>query len=747
MTRAKRRRKPFRAQLRPVASLALGPGRQARWREALAKLVLLIATMLVLAILVQWGGPPFGYRLGQRVDQDITVRAEFTWYDDYRISQERRDAEIAIAPVFENRTEPIRQLGDELKVLLDEVVLVDSPNDLSLEMRNAWDLSDGLFYRLRDDLPPPEQLGRVIASLDLAIEKLARRGVLGRQTLPRSLAGSERLEILEAPAQDLPQRSVVVRATMVEPEEIAKTDGIVAGDFVSQFDIASLGRSLYQLLGPRLAQLQTLDYRRDLTRIRRNQARDQVPVPAEQIYRAGQLLVPQGERIGRQVLPLLRAEHEAFRAQQPLSARILRALAILTMTATVIGLAAVYVLVKLPGLAAHTFRVGQICALGVLAMMAVRLLATQPWQAELLPLAAAAMILALATTTTFALVGTLVLSTLTCLALGTGVGHLIILLGSISTGVLTLDQVRSRTKLIQVGSLIGLGGLVLSLAVGSYQQEPMDLVLGDALWRGCWGVLAGFFLGGILPYLENRIGLVTGISLLELGDMSHPLLQELVQRAPGTHNHSMTVAVLAEAAAERIGADALLVRVGAYFHDIGKMLKPHYFIENQIGSDNRHANLAPAMSTLIIIGHVKDGVDLARQHHLPEPIIDLIEQHHGTTLVEFFYREATRRHNGTDASPVAESAFRYPGPRPRTKEAAILMMADMVESASRTLSDPTPARIESLVRTLVDKRLHDDQFDECDLTLQQIAAVRESLIKSLISVYHGRVTYPEQRTA
>jgi hypothetical protein len=260
--------------------------------------------------------------------------------------------------------------------------------------------------------------------------------------------------------------------------------------------------------------------------------------------------------------------------------------------------------------------------------------------------------------------------------------------------------------------------------------------------------MAGFFLGGSLPFIETTFGIVTGISLLELGDVTHPLLQELVRRAPGTHNHSITVGTIAEAAAERIGADSLLVRVGAYFHDIGKMLKPNYFIENQAGAANRHANLAPAMSTLIIIGHVKDGVDLGRQHHLPEPIIDLIEQHHGTTLVEFFYHEATRRNGSNpDAAAVLESAFRYPGPKPQTREAAILMVADAVESASRTLSEPTPARVEGLVRELIEKRLHDGQFDECGLTLREIGEIRESLIKSIIGIYHVRVRYPEQRTA
>jgi putative nucleotidyltransferase with HDIG domain len=314
--------------------------------------------------------------------------------------------------------------------------------------------------------------------------------------------------------------------------------------------------------------------------------------------------------------------------------------------------------------------------------------------------------------------------------------------------VLPLTEVRTRTKPILVGLVAAVAYFLLTWATGLWQSQPWDLILSDSLWRAGWGLMAGFFLGGFLPFIERLFGIVTGISLLELGDITHPLLQELVRRAPGTHNHSVTVGTIAEAAAERIGANALLVRVGAYFHDIGKMLKPHYFIENQSGTVNRHANLAPAMSTLIIIGHVKDGVDLGRQHNLPEPIIDLIEQHHGTTLVEYFYREATRRSTGDpDAGGVQESAFRYPGPKPQTREAGILMLADAVESASRTLSDPTPGRIEGLVTMLWEKRLQDGQFDECGLTLRELAQIRESLIKSLIGIYHGRIKYPEQRSA
>ena len=241
---------------------------------------------------------------------------------------------------------------------------------------------------------------------------------------------------------------------------------------------------------------------------------------------------------------------------------------------------------------------------------------------------------------------------------------------------------------------------------------------------------------------------MTDISLLELTGVSHPLLQELARRAPGTYNHSMTVASLAEAAAEAIGANGLLTRVGAYFHDIGKMLKPEYFIENMTeGSENHHQSLAPAMSTLIIIGHVKDGLELAEEHNLPEPLVNFIEQHHGTTLVEYFYHEATRKADVDHRTDASESTFRYPGPKPQSRETAVLMLADAVESASRTLKEPTPKRVQSLIHEITMKRLLDGQFDECNLQLNEIRIIEESLIKSLLAAHHGRVRYPGQRTA
>jgi putative nucleotidyltransferase with HDIG domain len=253
---------------------------------------------------------------------------------------------------------------------------------------------------------------------------------------------------------------------------------------------------------------------------------------------------------------------------------------------------------------------------------------------------------------------------------------------------------------------------------------------------------------GILPFIEKLFDIETDLSLLELGDMSHELLRQLAQRAPGTYNHSISVASLAESAAESIGAHGLLVRVGACFHDIGKMFKPNYFVENQMPGANRHDALQPELSTLVIKAHVKDGADLARQHKIPQRIIDFIEQHHGTTLVEYFYQQAIKENEGNeDLEEVSEVTFRYPGPKPQTKEAAILMIADAVESATRALREPTSSRIQHLVDQITMKKLLDGQFDDCELTLVEIATIKQSLIKNLNAIHHGRIKYPERQTA
>ena len=258
-----------------------------------------------------------------------------------------------------------------------------------------------------------------------------------------------------------------------------------------------------------------------------------------------------------------------------------------------------------------------------------------------------------------------------------------------------------------------------------------------------WGAVNGFTSSvltiGLLPIFETVFGITTNLTLLELSDLNRPLLRDLALRAPGTHHHTIVVGTLSETAAEAIGANPLLARVGAYYHDIGKMTKPEYFSENQTSIRNPHDRLTPTMSALIVISHVKEGLEIADRYGLPPTVSDFIPQHHGTSIIPFFYHRAMEK-----GEKVEESSFRYPGPRPKTKEAAAVMLADSAEAAVRSLEERTPSRVKGMVRSVIEGKLKDGQLDECDLTLHDLSRIEESFIPILMGVGHARVTYPEE---
>ncbi|MGH7751551.1 MAG: HDIG domain-containing metalloprotein, partial [Gemmatimonadales bacterium] len=252
------------------------------------------------------------------------------------------------------------------------------------------------------------------------------------------------------------------------------------------------------------------------------------------------------------------------------------------------------------------------------------------------------------------------------------------------------------------------------------------------------GVVVGIFAIGVLPYLENLFGLVTPIKLLELSNPGHPLLRRLQMEAPGTYHHSVIVANLAEAAADAIGADGLLVRVGTYYHDVGKIRRPVFFVENQIGVENPHERMSPSLSALTVAAHVRDGQDMAREYGLPNSVADFIPEHHGTTLITYFYHQAVER--GDEPEPAA---FRYEGPKPQTRETAIVMLADAVEAAVRSLPRPTPDRIYEVVRRIIHERLEDGQLDECDLMFRDLEQIAQTFTRVLTGIFHPRIEYPD----
>jgi putative nucleotidyltransferase with HDIG domain len=246
---------------------------------------------------------------------------------------------------------------------------------------------------------------------------------------------------------------------------------------------------------------------------------------------------------------------------------------------------------------------------------------------------------------------------------------------------------------------------------------------------------------GMAPIIESLFGYTTDIKLLELANLDHPLLKDLILQAPGTYHHSIIVGSLVEAGAKSIAANPLLARVSAYYHDIGKLKKPLYFIENAGGMENKHDHLTPTMSSLILTSHVKDGVELAHENRLGERIVHIIQQHHGTSLISYFYQKAKEKEN-PEMDSIDEKDFRYPGPKPQTKEAGIVMLADAVEAASRTLSEPTPSRIKGLVQRIVNNIFLDGQMEECELTLKDLQKIEESFSRILTAYFHQRIDYP-----
>ncbi len=356
------------------------------------------------------------------------------------------------------------------------------------------------------------------------------------------------------------------------------------------------------------------------------------------------------------------------------------------------------------------------------------------------PVALGGLLLAVLFNSRLAFAGGLAISILTSLLASAELRFFLYSFVGTLTAIFALVGQKDRATLLKAGALVGLANLYSILAWSFLSGATASLGF-DLLCGLINGLLVAILALGLLPLFEYLFEVATDFRLVELCNLNHPLLKEMILRAPGTYHHSVVVGTLAEAAAEAIGANPLLCRVGAYYHDIGKMTKPLYFVENETDSKGRHGKLRPSLSSLVIVSHVKAGVELGRVYGLPPAVVELIPQHHGTRLVTFFYQKAKRTQD-PELGEVREEAFRYPGPKPQTREAAILMLADAVEAAARTLTERTPGRFQALVRTIVNAIFADGQLNECELTFRELRLIEESFIRGLSGIYHHRVDYP-----
>ncbi|MBL7068860.1 MAG: HDIG domain-containing protein [Candidatus Omnitrophica bacterium] len=366
-----------------------------------------------------------------------------------------------------------------------------------------------------------------------------------------------------------------------------------------------------------------------------------------------------------------------------------------------------------------------------------------PLSSYFVPLASASMLIAILLDAHSAFIFTIIMSIFVGVVAGNNFGLMIVMFIGSSVGIYSVRKVRRRSKLLLAGFFVGAVNFLTIIALGLLNNLNPPIFLGEGGLGALNGLMSFLLVIGILPIFEYLFKIPTDITLLELSDLNHPLLKEMATKAPGTYHHSIIVGNLAEAACDAIGANSLLARVGAYYHDIGKIEKAEYFSENEGEPKNsRHGGITPSMSALVITNHVKDGIELARRFKLNQALIDFIAQHHGNGLIYYFYQRALEKVNNEDE--ISEEAFRYPGPRPQSKETAIVLLSDSVEASSRTLNNPTPSRVQGLVQRIINNKFIDGQLDECNLTLKDLHKISEAFMRVLNAMFHTRVEYPDE---
>jgi hypothetical protein len=745
-----------RTRQQRVATVELPPGMwKSLWNtlqrgSVLVRLALCGLAAAFLLVFTRSWDPPFSHRAGEVPHRDLVARLPFEQLDTAATKQAQAEARRRAVAEFDQNPEPLVQLRGQLVNDISKLLAAKTLDEVDAELWKQFQppLAAGTpdptdeerrqqFARFRDAFAEEGALTSFEEKLAEAMAPFEQRGLL--EDLPGDDVNAEKIWVRPKGSE-----SVGVQAA-VSDVRIKQASAKVQQALNEKLPSLDVAARAFAWMEPKLKPTLTLNV--DATRLSQTRAEASAP-PVTKAFEKGDVLAEGGVPVDDESLRLLRLEHLEQLRTRTAGDRILRVVAALGMFVALYTLSGFYLYMRQREVLDELLRLVTLLALFVLSV-GVATVVSRYAGADVIPLLLFAMVIAIAYQQEMALLLSACVALVMVISIGHSLTQALALMATTAGAILVLRQIRTRSRLLLVGFVAASVGFLTTLGVGVLDERPWPQLLTDGFAVALWSVIAGSLMTVLLPTVERIFGVQTDLSLIELGDPAHPLLQELIRRAPGTYNHSITVASIAEAAAEAIGARGLLVRVGAYFHDIGKMLKPGYFIENQTRGDNRHDSLVPAMSTLVIIAHVKDGADLARQNKLPESIIDFIQQHHGTTLVEYFYRQANQKkvQEDPEGGALDESAFRYPGPKPQTREAGVLMLADAVESASRVLREPTPARIENLVEEISMKRLLDGQFDECGLTLEEVRKIGESLVKSLTAVYHGRVKYPDQVTA
>ncbi len=463
------------------------------------------------------------------------------------------------------------------------------------------------------------------------------------------------------------------------------------------------------------------------------------PVYKEDLVKKNELLIARGQRIGKKHIKKI----DQLNIIGSLRGKASYLVGLGIILAIFLVLAIIYLRLYEP----KTLRNNKnllLIALNIIFITSIaQTIVLSPWSSYLIPLASISMLLTILINADVAFLVTILMSIFCGVITGNRFGVSIICLVGAAVGIFSVMKVRRRSQLFVAGALVGIANFFTIVGMGYLNNLMLRVILTDGMWGLLSGFLSFFIVMGLLPILESLFKFTTDITLLEMSDLNHPILKEMVVKAPGTYHHSLIVGNLAEAACDAIGANSLLARVGSYYHDIGKIHKPEYFTENETAPNSRHEGLTPSMSALIITNHVKDGLDLAKKYKLNPVIKDFIGQHHGNSLIYYFYQKALEK--GIDQKELKDDAFRYPGPRPQTKEAATVLLADSVEASSRTLTNPIPSRIKELVQRIINNKFIDGQLDDCELSLKDLNRIAESFVRTLGGIFHTRVEYPKEK--
>lgn len=767
-----RRRGPAKKERETLSSKKKGKPSPIIWvRPDTVRWYILLALSFIIAILLFPNilTVPRSYHLGDVVDRDIKASREFL-IENKELTEKNREKAVKLAlSVYDfdpaatdvvSRIQEAFQTGREYLEALTanaekEKEIPENDSDDKIVSLNAFkkQFFDILEISFDDSLVEtfmkkdfPLRAEELIISLDRQVFK---RGVVGNKTMLMNQTGKGII------LHDIRNGEETKVADLDRFYDVEEAQAYVYGQresVLSALGPETLGMASLDLAAAMIKPNVTFNKRE--TNLRVEQVRQSVK-PFYFKVKKGEMLIREGERVKNEDLLKLSAQYEYLRQKDVLSR--VPAMALLF----VLLLISMY----LPGLfrtRSDSTEIRDLLFHSVTLLVIFLIVIAGDFISQELargfhyfssrallfaiPVASGAMLIAIFNGIGIAASFSLIISVLAALVVDGRIEFFVYFFISSLVGASGVKVYRERGTFIKAGLKVGVCNVLLALCIealyGSLFTVEAVFACGAAMLGG---ILVGILSTGILPLVEMSFGFTTDVKLLELANLDQPLLRELMVQAPGTYHHSVIVSHMVEASAREINANPLLAKVAAYYHDIGKMGKPLYFIENQLGQENRHEKLAPSMSSLILISHVKDGVDLARQYKLGREIIDIISQHHGRSLITYFYEKAKQQgeRKGGKSSQVKEENFRYPGPKPQSKEAALVMLADGVEAASKTLRDPTGARIQGLVQKMIKKAFSDGQLDECELTLKDLHAIAKSFNKTLSGIFHHRIDYPE----